>query len=146
MPGVTAASSAAAELGISLTQRGIARSVTFLTPRALGGARCDRWLTSALASDTVVLYMASQEFPALAQALLDRGKDPLTPLAWVESASLGARLSVTRLGDCILNPPARSAGPVTVVMGAVVSGAEVADAAAALPPCAGPRPRLRGEA
>src|SRR5258705_2357235 len=33
VPGVTAALAAAAEAGVSLTQRGIARSITFVTPR-----------------------------------------------------------------------------------------------------------------
>src|SRR5437588_3096831 len=37
VPGVTAASAAAAQLGISLTRRGLARKVAFVTPRAGAG-------------------------------------------------------------------------------------------------------------
>lgn len=128
VPGVTAASGCAAELGISLTQREVARSVTFLTPRTRQGSEdpADHWVTSALGSDTAVLYMAGRDWPAMARQLLQRGKHPDTPVAWVESASLQARRWIGTLGQSALNAPATGAGPVTVVIGQVVANA-VAD-------------------
>src|SRR5262249_2296419 len=43
VPGVTAASAAAAELGVSLTRRGLSRHVVFVTPRAADGGRANEW-------------------------------------------------------------------------------------------------------
>ena len=43
VPGITAALAAAAELKTSLTQRGVARSVTFATPRVGKGERTSTW-------------------------------------------------------------------------------------------------------
>src|SRR5690606_19487053 len=52
VPGVTAALAAAAEAGVSLTQRGAARSVTFVTPRAAQGEPPNHWPASVKAADT----------------------------------------------------------------------------------------------
>src|SRR5689334_6278543 len=54
VPGVTAALAASAELGVSLTQRGVARSVVFLTPRVGEGEQPNEWVRAALAADTAV--------------------------------------------------------------------------------------------
>lgn len=125
IPGVTAASSCAAELGISLTQRQIARSVTFLTPRTAHRSQgpTDHWVNSALCSDTVVLYMAGQELPGLARDLIKRGKSPMTRVALVESASLQTRKLISTLEQCAIGAPVIGSGPVTVVIGEVVAAA-----------------------
>src|SRR5260221_5304410 len=59
VPGVTAALAAAATLGVSLTRRGIARTVAFVTPRVGRGETASEWLPAALAADSVILYMAA---------------------------------------------------------------------------------------
>src|SRR6266436_8545411 len=46
VPGVTAAQAAAAELGVSLTRRGVARKVAFVTPRAGAGEPANDWVSS----------------------------------------------------------------------------------------------------
>ena len=88
VPGVTAALAAAAELNVSLTQRGLARSVTFVTPRVGAGERDSSWLAAALAADSVAIYMGAGEAPAIAAALIAGGKAPSTPVAIVQDASL----------------------------------------------------------
>jgi uroporphyrin-III C-methyltransferase len=88
VPGVTAALAASAEMQISLTRRGEARSVAFVTPRVGAGERESSWLKAALAADTVAIYMAAGEAEAIAKALIDAGKPARTPVAIVESASL----------------------------------------------------------
>ncbi|MFZ4502262.1 MAG: uroporphyrinogen-III C-methyltransferase [Burkholderiaceae bacterium] len=124
IPGVTAASSCAAELGISLTQREVSRSVTFLTPRtSKRNFSSDHWVSSALSSDTVVLYMAGIELPTIAQTLISRGKDPKTPVALVESASLRSKKYVTTLQRCTKELQHGDGGPITVLMGEVVRSA-----------------------
>ena len=59
VPGVTAATAASAELGVSLTRRGLARHVAFVTPRAGRGERENDWAASVLAADTAVIYIGA---------------------------------------------------------------------------------------
>ena len=88
VPGITAALAASAQLGVSLTQRGIARSVTFATPRSGPDESQSEWVKSAAAADTTVLYMAVGQAPQIAAALIAEGKSADTPVAIVESATL----------------------------------------------------------
>lgn len=124
IPGVTAASASAAELQISLTQRSVSRSVTFLTPRmSKSGSLSSQWVPAAMASDTVVLYMAGAELPRIARALLDNGRHPQTRVAIVESASQSVRKMVATLQYFSDSRPITVDGPVTVVIGEVVNSA-----------------------
>ncbi|NBT34744.1 MAG: uroporphyrinogen-III C-methyltransferase [Betaproteobacteria bacterium] len=124
VPGVTAASASAAELGISLTQREVSRSVTFLTPRTSNsGALSEDWVPSALSSDTTILYMASAALPSVAQRLISDGKNPQTLVALVESASRDGKRVVMPLSQCLNGSWIHDGGPVTVVIGDVVRGA-----------------------
>ncbi len=88
VPGVTAALAASAELGISLTQRGVARSVTFVTPRVGEGEQASDWARSVASADSAAIYMGVGQAQAIADALIAAGKAPSTPLAIVENASL----------------------------------------------------------
>ena len=58
VPGVTAAFAASAELGMSLSGRGVSRNVMFVTPRVGEGEDACDWAASVLAADTAALYMA----------------------------------------------------------------------------------------
>ena len=49
---------------ISLTRRGEARSVAFVTPSVGAGERESSWVRAALAADTVAIYMAAGEAEA----------------------------------------------------------------------------------
>ena len=126
VPGVTAASAASAELGVSLTARGLARSVAFLTTRAAAGERPNDWLKVALAADTVVIYMGAGEAESIASALIGAGKPPVTPVALVEHASLPG---VRKLSGTLAQLPALVArcgnGPVAILMGEVYREAVV---------------------
>ena len=120
VPGVTAALAATADLGVSLTARGLARSVAFLTTRAAAGERANEWVKVALAADTVVIYMGAGEAEAIAQALIGAGRSAATPIAIVEHASLPG---VRRLSGTLEQLPALAArcgnGPVAILMGEV---------------------------
>jgi len=87
VPGVTAALAAAAEHAISLTQRGVSRTVVFATPRVADGARASGWEKAVAAADTAVLYMASSDAAGVKQALLKAGLPARTPVAIAESVS-----------------------------------------------------------
>jgi uroporphyrin-III C-methyltransferase len=126
VPGVTAALAASADVGVSLTARGLARSVAFLTTRAAAGERPNEWVKVALAADTVVIYMGAGEAGAIAQALIAAGKPPATPVALVEYASLPG---VRKLAGTLQQLPALAArcgsGPVAILMGEVYREAAV---------------------
>jgi uroporphyrin-III C-methyltransferase len=92
VPGVTAALSASADLGIALTRRGVSRSVVFATPRIGkdqdGAGEVGSWAKAVAAADTAVLYMSRGEAAQLVQALRAAGLPADHPAAIVESASL----------------------------------------------------------
>lgn len=120
VPGVTAALAAAAGLQASLTRRGLARSVAFLTPRVGEGECPSPWLPAALGADTVVLYMAAGAAQSVARTLIEAGKRAQTPVALVTSATLpGETREVTSLAALAARPSPRAAGPVVMAVGEV---------------------------
>ena len=121
VPGITAALAAAAETGISLTRRGAARSVAFLTPRTGEGERPNDWVRAALAADSVAIYMGAGDAASVARALIDAGKPPATPVAIVQGASLpGARRDYGTLdGLEALAVRACGGGPALILMGEI---------------------------
>jgi len=120
VPGVTAALAASAELGISLTRRGAARSVSFVTPRVGEGEAESSWIGAVLGADTAAIYMGAGEARAIAAALIAAGKPASTPVAIVESASLpGCRVRHGRLDELERLASGLSGGPATILLGAV---------------------------
>jgi uroporphyrin-III C-methyltransferase len=121
VPGVTAAVAAGAELGISLTRRGLARSVTFVTPRTAKGERQSSWIAAVLASDTAAIYMGAGQAQAIAAALIVAGKPAHTPVAVVENASLlDMRVQYGTLAT--LRHFAPRSAPALILVGEVVRG------------------------
>lgn len=119
VPGVTAALAASAEIGVSLTRRGVSRSVTFITPRLGEGEPASNWVKAVLNADTAVLYMAAGQAAAIAAALEAAGLAADTPVVVVESASLpGATRLATTLEGLGKVESARS-GPALVLIGQV---------------------------
>ncbi len=124
VPGVTAALVASAELGASLTQRGLARSVAFVTPRVGAGEGASDWAKSAAAADTAVIYMAAGEARATREALQAAGVPGQTPVAVVENASLASSQASTRtLAQLELLLDARGDGPVVILLGRAMAKA-----------------------
>ena len=119
VPGVTAALAASAELGIALTQRGVARSVAFATPRVGAGESPSDWARSLAAADAGAIYMGSSEAGAIAAALLAAGKPAATPVAVVENASLPtARVRYTTLAGLPASMGTGVCGPALIFLGA----------------------------
>ena len=88
VPGITAAVAASAELGVSLTRRGVSRSVVFATPRAAEDEAPSQWARAAATADTAVLYMAAGKAGEVRDALLAEGMGAQTPVAIAEAVSL----------------------------------------------------------
>jgi uroporphyrin-III C-methyltransferase len=124
-PGVTAASAAAASLGLSLTLRGLARRLTFVTAHARAGEELDLdWQALADPRATLAIYMGKAAASAVSSCLIAAGLAPDTPVVLVESASLPEeRHFATRLD--LLPLAARTAlgdGPAVILVGQAVGG------------------------
>jgi uroporphyrin-III C-methyltransferase len=124
VPGVTAALAAAAELKVSLTRRGLSRSIAFLTTRAAPGERRNDWIKTAVAADTVAIYMGAGEAESIARELIAAGKPRAAPVAVIENASLPeARVRSGTLES--LPEIARLGGPSLILLGEVFSDAAI---------------------
>jgi uroporphyrin-III C-methyltransferase len=120
VPGVTAALAAAADMGISLSRRGLSRSIAFLTPRTGHGERPNNWVRVALAADTVAIYMGAGEAKEISRALIAAGKHASTPVVVVENASLpNARRGHGTLGRLEEIAAHGLGGPVLILLGEV---------------------------
>ena len=119
VPGITAALAASAELGISLTQRLVARSVVFATPRTAHGAEPSGWEKAVAAADTAVLYMAAGAAEDVRQELLRAGLSADTALAIVENASLNTTVHAGTLAELPQLAARTGGGPAVVLLGEV---------------------------
>ena len=131
VPGVTAALAAASTLRTSLTRRGVARTIAFLTPRVGRGETATEWVPAAMGADSVVLYMAAGAAQSIANDLIAAGRPSSTPVALVESATLpGEKRLVTTLAALAAEPLPKAAGPVVMCIGEVFRGAKLSVAPA----------------
>jgi uroporphyrin-III C-methyltransferase len=88
-PGITAASAAAASGLASLTLRGTARQLTFVTAHAKAGeALVHDWAALAKAQGTLAIYMGRAAAPTIARELIAAGSDPATPVMVAVDVSL----------------------------------------------------------
>ncbi len=118
VPGVTAALAASADLGTSMTQRGVARSVAFVTPRVGDGEDPSDWARSIANADAGAIYMGIGQAEAIAAALIAVGKAPSTPVAVVENASLPqVRTIFTTLAGLPRLADLRLTGPAVILIG-----------------------------
>jgi uroporphyrin-III C-methyltransferase len=137
VPGVTAATAAAASLGRSLTRRGIARSVHFLTGHgAEGGLPAHDFVSLTKSGGTLVIYMGGETLPGLAAHFIEAGMDPAMPAIAIENISLedetvlhGTIGSLPKLKrECV------SGGPLLILVGAALSAEVIQEAVADVAP------------
>ena len=120
VPGITAATAAAAALQISLTRREVARSLHFLTGHgAAGGLPEHDWVALARGGGTLAVYMGAQTLPGLAAHLIEAGMAPDMPALAVESAALpGQRMLRGTVGSLPRQlAEAAPSGPVLLLIG-----------------------------
>ncbi|MEO7248432.1 MAG: SAM-dependent methyltransferase, partial [Novosphingobium sp.] len=122
-PGITAASAGAAALGASLTLRGTARKLTFVTAHARKGEVLDLdWKSLADPHATLAVYMGKAAAREVSRQLIAAGLPGETAVALVENASLPDQRSFhTRLD--LLPLAARTAlgdGPALLLIGAAM--------------------------
>lgn len=126
IPGVTAASAAAAQFAFPLTHRGQARRVAFATARVHDGSVVEAgWAALAEAETTVVLYMAGGAAQAAADRLIAEGRGLGTPCLVIENAGRAEAISLpttlAELGQTVA--AAAFEGPVLLVIGEVTAQA-----------------------
>ena len=127
VPGVTSALAAAAEAHASLTQRGVARSVAFVTPRVAAGEAPSEWVKCVAAADTAVIYMGAGHAQAISAALIAAGLSRDLPVLVVESASLpeSRRIALT-LGELPEIAHYGVSGPAVILLGRALAAAQSA--------------------
>jgi uroporphyrin-III C-methyltransferase/precorrin-2 dehydrogenase/sirohydrochlorin ferrochelatase len=123
VPGVTAAQAAASRLKISLTRRGEARRVQYLTGHGRDGRLPDDidWASLADPAVTSIVYMPTKTLPSLVAHALAAGLDPATPAVAVARAT---RADERVIAGPVADLPARlgaeaPSGPVVVMIGRV---------------------------
>jgi len=139
VPGITSAAGIAAQAGIPLTHRGIARSVRYVTGHLASGSLPTDFARLVDEQETLVLYMALHHLPGIQRQLLAAGVSSNTEVALVQNGSrANQREWITCLGQCVdeasqVNP---DDGPTLVIVGRVVAlsaqlkGSELADPSA----------------
>src|SRR5215472_4223024 len=144
VPGITAAQGAAGRLLISLTRRGEARRVQYITGHSRGGALPADidWASLADPAATTVVYMPTKTLPDLVDAALKAGLAPKTPAIAVVSAT---RADERVIAATIADLPGRLAaewlaGPVVVMIGRVFDHLQSGAGELALPPSHDPLP------
>lgn len=124
VPGITAALGAAADLGVSLTRRGVARSLALVTPRI--GQHLEPgqgWLACARHADTVAIYMAREDGAEVARALVAAGRPADTPVVMVVNATLhsASQAIPTTLQGLAAAALAHLDGPAVILVGEVLA-------------------------
>lgn len=122
VPGVTAGIGGLAYAGIPATHRDTNSSVTFITGHSVTGEVPDNlnWPALATGAPVIVLYMAVKHMGRIAQRLIDGGRDPEEPVAFVSHAAT-ERMQVT---ECRLHEAGAVAEtvepPAVIAIGPVV--------------------------
>lgn len=131
-PGVTAASAVAASAGLSLSLRGIARRVQFITAHSRNGHALDLdWRALADPACTLAVYMGREAAPELSASLIAAGLPRATPVLIACDASLPQEQQLrTRLDLLPLVAQAFAADrPTLILIGEAVRQAECGEQA-----------------
>ena len=117
VPGITAASAAAASLGVSLTKRQRNSALQIITGHDIKGFAEHDWRTLAKEGSVAAIYMGLKSSKFLGARLLMHGASPETPISIVENVSRPDQ-KITGLTLAELSLAARdSNGPVILLLG-----------------------------
>jgi uroporphyrin-III C-methyltransferase len=95
-PGITTASAAAASIGCSLSLRGVARGVTFVTAHLRKNEPLDLdWQALATTGNTIAVYMGRAAAPELSVRLIEAGMPETTPVLVCCNVSLPNEQSIS---------------------------------------------------
>ena len=124
VPGISAGIGGLAYAGIPVTHRDTNHNVTFLTGHDAGGIVPDAidWENVAKGSPVIVMYMAMKHIEPITQKLLNAGRLPDEPMAFVCDATLAEqKVLITTLGNAVADvEKSELSPPAIVVIGDVV--------------------------
>lgn len=124
LPGITAASAAAAALGQSLTRRGRNGEVRLITGHDVAGYAEQDWRALARPGAVAAIYMGRRAARFVQGRLMMHGADPATPVAIVENVSRREqRIVAARLGSLVTDL-AGVDGPAVLMLGLAPRAAE----------------------
>jgi siroheme synthase len=124
VPGVTAALAAAAEAGISLTDRRWCSHVVFTTGHHCAGKERPDWRGIVRPDTTVAIYMPGSDYSAFARELTLAGLDPDTPCVLISQIGYpGQRVCRSTLDRVMDLPPVPA--PALFLAGRAVGDGEV---------------------
>lgn len=116
VPGVTSAISVPALAGVPLTHRGMVHNFTVISGHVppQHSKSLTNWEALARTQGTLVVIMGVKNAPAIAQALMDAGKDAATPVAIIQEGATQRERhyfgTLDRLGELMqthdIQPPA----------------------------------------
>jgi uroporphyrin-III C-methyltransferase len=136
IPGVTAASAAAAAAQISLTHRKLASKVVFLSAHRHAGEVGDDWESVPASGATLAIYMPGSNYEEIARNLRAAGVAAKTPCVIVSQASTDRqriiRTDLASLGQALEVP-----APALLIVGEVTRAETQELVAAAMPGTSG---------
>jgi len=122
VPGVTAASVAAASALAPLTERGRAQELRIITAHGAGGeddVEAVDWASAASGTAPLAIYMGRRAARSVQRRLVLQGRAPDTPVILVESAGRAEEVRVHarlgRLADAVATRPGE--GPLMILVG-----------------------------
>lgn len=126
IPGITAALGCAASAGVSLTRRGVARGVRFITAQTKAGDEdAIDWRALADPQTTLAVYMGRDRMGRVAELLMDGGLSPDTPAFIVENGTRpDERRFLTRLDRLSETAAKVGDGPALLFVGRAMAWAK----------------------
>lgn len=126
VPGVTAALACAAYAGIPLTHRDHAQSLRFVTAHCRQSEDRLDWQQLAAEKQTLAIYMGVKGLDRLQAKLLEHGRRPETPFAWVENGTRPEQRVIRgRLSDLVETSMQHDVqSPALLIIGEVASLAD----------------------
>lgn len=123
IPGITAASGAAASLGIPLTARTLAPGLRIQSLAAGQQPGPDAFNAWAKAEETLAFYMSVETLPILIRGLMEAGAEPELPIALIEKATLENQINhVHSLSQFLTKTEGQSfASPALVLIGKILN-------------------------
>ena len=119
IPGISSALAGPAAAGIPVTLRGVSSSVAIAATPTVD----DQELSAIAGADTAVFLMGVRELPQLVRRLRAAGRDPSTPVAIVERATMPGQQTVRASLTDIVQVAEREAveSPAIIVVGATAA-------------------------
>jgi uroporphyrin-III C-methyltransferase/precorrin-2 dehydrogenase/sirohydrochlorin ferrochelatase len=125
VPGITSSISVPAVSGIPVTHRGVTHEFTVVSGHIPPGHPDSliNWQALAQLNGTLVLLMAVENMPLIAQALIEHGRSPNTPAAAIADGTLPSQRMVSSdlAGIAAAMADAGVGAPAIIVIGEVVA-------------------------